>query len=606
MLKGYTKRRLHVDLSKSKISVLEFEEGFCRTYLGGKGFAVKILYSETRGGIDPLSPENLLVLAVGPLVGTAAPGANRLVACFKAPLTGIWGESYCGGELGTRLKWAGIDALTIVGRSPKPVYLLVDDGQVEIRDASHLWGKDSYEAERILIKEVGREFQTAVIGPGGENLVKFACVTHARGRQFGRCGVGAVFGSKNLKALAIRGNKLPEVANVKALADFRRKVFEAARERLQSLSTYGTPAISVLLNKTGVLPTRNWTESSYEKFEDISPEVFKDKLYRRRRACYGCPVACRHISHVTTGIYAGIWVEGPEYETLYAFGPLCDINSPEALAKINETCDRLGIDTITAGNVLAFAMECYERKIVDAGKTGGIKLKFGDVEATLQMLHKIAHREGFGSILAEGVRKASQTLGENAEKLAVHVKGLEPPGYDPRGLKGIALAYAVSCRGACHMRSLAYRPNLMGKHPFNPETPVDRFSYGDQPAMVVELEDFYAVVDSMIYCHFFCFPIIGLLLWKELTEIYNIVTGTKVEALTLRKAGSRITNLIRLYNVREKAPSDIVYPEKWLKKRLKGGAPAGQIVSERRLKRMLAEYYQLRGWTRRGRPKPEI
>jgi len=603
--KGYTGKRVHVDLSKGKVRVLKLEEGFCRTYLGGKGFAAKILYEETRRGINPLSPDNLLVFAVGPLVGTAAPGANRLVACFKSPLTGIWGESYCGGELGTQLKWAGIDVLTVAGRSSKPVYLMVDDGAVELKDASHLWGKDSYEAERILIEEAGREFQFATIGPAGENLVKFACVTHARGRQLGRCGAGAVFGSKNLKAIAVRGSRLPEVADVEALAGFRWKIFKAVREKLQSLSTYGTPAIAVLVNKAGVLPTRNWNEGFYEKLEEISPEVFKDRFYTRRRACYGCPVACRHISEVAEGVYAGVRVEGPEYETLFAWGSLCDIESPGALVKVNEVCDRLGLDTVTAGNVLAFAMECYERKIIDSKKTGGIKLEFGNVDEALRMLREIAYRKGFGKLLSEGVRKASKKLGKTAEKLAVHVKGLEPPGYDPRGLKAMALAYAVSCRGACHMRSLAYRPNLTGKHPFNPEKTVDRLSYDGQPAMVVELEDFYAVVDSMIYCHFFCFPVIGLVLWRELEEVYRIVTGVKADVSTLRKAGARINSLIRLYNVREKAPSDMVYPEKWLKKKLKGGASAGQVVSGKKLKRMLAEYYRLRGWTRTGRPKKE-
>ncbi|RLI33710.1 aldehyde ferredoxin oxidoreductase, partial [Candidatus Bathyarchaeota archaeon] len=307
MLKGYAGRRVHVDLSKGEVSTLNLEAGFLEAYLGGKGFAASILYQETGKGLNPLSPESLVVLAVGPLTGTAAPGANRLAACFKSPLTGIWGESYCGGELGTQLKWAGIDVLTITGRSPKPVYLLVDDGRVEIRDAGYLWGKDSFEAEKALIGEVGRDFQAAVIGPAGENLVKFACVTHSRGRQFGRCGLGAVFGSKNLKALAFHGSQMPEVANVEALAAFRERISEAVREKLGSLSNYGTPAISTLLNKVGALPTRNWREGSYEKFEEVSPEILKG-FYKRRRACYGCPVACRHL----TDLGGGFWVEGPE------------------------------------------------------------------------------------------------------------------------------------------------------------------------------------------------------------------------------------------------------------------------------------------------------
>lgn len=590
-------KRLHIDLSKGKISLLEVDGEALEAYLGGKGVAAWILYRETRQGLNPLNPESLLVLAVGPLVGTAAPGANRLVACFKSPLTGIWGESYCGGELGVQLRWAGIDVLTVTGRSPKPAYLLIDDGRVELRDASHLWGKDSYEAEKALKAELGREFQTAVIGPAGENLVKFACVTHARGRQFGRCGLGAVFGSKRLKALAVRGSSPPKVADVEGLARFSREVSLASQEILQGLSTYGTPAISMLLNRAGVLPTRNWKAGYYPDFEKISPETFKGRLYGRRRACYGCPVACRHLSYA-----GGMWVEGPEYETLYAFGPLCTINSPEGIVMLNEACDRLGLDTITAGNVIAFAMECYEKKIVDGRRTGGVKLKFGSVEAALQMLQNIAYRRGFGKILAEGVREASRRIGGGAEKIAVHVKGLEPPGYDPRGLKGMALAYALSPRGACHMRSLIYRPNLTGKHPFNPKEAVDRFSYEGQASILVELEDFYAVVDCMIYCHFFCFPVIGPILWDKLAEAYGIVTGRRVKVSTLRGTGSRINSLIRLYNFREKAPPDDILPEKWLE-RLEGGGSAGQRIEKRAFKRMLNEYYRVRGWPR-GKPEP--
>ena len=603
MLKGYAGKRVHVNLSTGKISEKELDESFCKTYLGGKGFGASILYRETRRGLDPLSPESLLIFAVGPLNATLAPGANRFAAFFKSPLTGIWGESYCGGYIGTQFKRAGLDLLTITGRSRKPVYLQVDDGKVEIKSADHLWGKDTFETEDILTSDLGKEFQVAAIGPAGENLVRFACVDHAKGRQLGRCGIGAVMGSKKLKALAVRGSKNPEVANPEALNEIRRKILEDSKTKLQSLANYGTPAIAALTNSAGVFPTRNWTAGYYEKYEDISAETLKSKLYKRRRACYGCPIACCQISEVAEGPYAGTVVEGPEYETLFALGSLCDNNMPEAIAKANELCDRLGMDTISAGNVVAFAMECYQRKILTSEDTGGIQLKFGNHEAIMAILPQIAYRKGLGMVLAEGVRRAAEIIGKGSERFAIHVKGLEPPGYDPRGLKGMALAYAVNCRGACHLRHMAYRPNLVGKHAFNPEKPIDRLSYEDQPSMIKELEDYYAAVDSMIYCHFFCLPVIGPILWEEFTQIYNAVTGADASREALLEAAVRINDTIRLYNLRENVPKDTVFPERWLREKLKTGGSAGQIVHRAMLRRMLARYYQERGWSRTGRPK---
>ncbi|RLI26526.1 MAG: aldehyde ferredoxin oxidoreductase, partial [Candidatus Hecatellales archaeon] len=257
----------------------------------------------------------------------------------------------------------------------------------------------------------------------------------------------------------------------------------------------------------------------------------------------------------------------------------------------------------TAGNLMAFTMECLERKLLNARRVG-VKLEFGNADAVLEMLERIAYRRGFGGILAEGVRAASKRLGGQAEKLAVHVKGLEPPGYEPRALKAMALAYAVSPRGACHMRSLAYRPNLVGRHAFNPKKRVDRLSYEGQASLVVELEDFYTVVDCMVYCHFLCLPVLGPILWGELAEVYGIVTGAEVKPSMLREAGSRINSLVRLYNLREGAPSDLSYPYRWLREKLKSGASAGEIVDRKGLRRMLSEYYRLRGWTEKGKPKP--
>lgn len=385
---GYAGKILDIDLSEKKVKKRKLHAAFCRAYIGGKGFGARILSDDIRPGIDPYDPSNPLIFATGPVNGQALSGASNFCAVFKSPLTGIWGESHCGGYFAPQLKFAGYDVLIIRGKATKPVYIVIEDERIEINDATHLWGKDSFETEDTIKSDNGNGFQVLSIGPAGENLVRYACISHAKGRQFGRCGVGAVMGSKKLKAIAAQGSGHIEVFKPDELADFRKQLNEQIKERLKSLRDYGTPPLIALANTTGTLPTRNWERGDFEGIEDIGAEAIKSRIIKSSKACYACAVGCGKLSRVQTGPYAGTEVEGPEYETLYAFGSLCGNNNLESIAKANEMCDRLGLDTISTGNALAFAMECNEKGILPKKDSGASELTFGNYEAMIATLGK--------------------------------------------------------------------------------------------------------------------------------------------------------------------------------------------------------------------------
>ncbi|MEM2470236.1 MAG: aldehyde ferredoxin oxidoreductase family protein [Nitrososphaerota archaeon] len=600
---GYWNKIALVDLSNKSVRYLESNEMLYANYIGGIGLGLKILIDKTPPNIDPLSPDNLLVFAVGPVEGLVLPSAARMAAVFKSPLTGFFGESLCGGYIGTELVKAGLDAVVVRGASSSPVYLLAEDGKVEIENASHLWGLDTYATEKELWSELG-EVMTATIGPAGENLVRFACIVHGlymhekkkiRGGFFGRTGGGAVMGSKKLKAIAIRGGHRVEPVDEEKFIELRNKVVRLAREKLQGLSKYGTSAIMALTNSTGSLPTRYYEGGDFEGYEKVGPETFNKLYVKKKITCFACPVACGRHSETPDGLE----VEGPEYETLFAFGPLPFIDDLEAIIRANDLANKLGVDTISTGNVVAYAMYLSEKKLIDEDW-----LRFGESQALLKAIEMIAYRRGLGDILAEGVKRASEKF--NATGHAVHVKALEFPGYEPRALKGVALAYAVSARGACHLRHVAYRPNLVGAHPFNPEIKVDRLSYDGHVEYMIELEDFYAVVDSMVMCKFYCLPVIGPLLWKELSEIYYLATGRIIDPLELRKKGEKINNLIRIYNIREGLKKDDdMLPPRIYSENLKFGSSKGQNIDLEKFLKMRKEYYRLRGWSDSGIPHPE-
>ncbi len=513
-----------VDLTESSVKISEIPKEWEKLYIGGKGVATKLLF-EIPVKVDPFSPENAIIFGIGPLNGIRISGASRMTCVFKSPMTNGYGESQCGGFIAYEMKKTGIDFLFITGKAKKPVYISVKDEEIEIRDASHLWGKDCYETEEILRKDEGGEVLS--IGQAGENLVRFACITHRKGRQFGRCGAGAVMGSKKLKAIVIQGSREVEVAKPDELKEFRKWLNENVVKKLEAMRRYGTPNMVDVVNKAGVFPTKYWEKGSFEYAKMINAEALK-KYVKRSSACYACTVSCGKISKIND-----IEVEGPEYETIFAFGSLCYNSDIESIIKANDLCDRYGMDTISAGNVIAYYMACCE-------KNGIGSIKFGDSDAILDLLKKIAFRDGIGNVLAEGVARASKVLKASVEP--VHVRGLELPGYDPRGLYGMALAYVTSQRGACHMRSCAYRPNLTGV--------VDRFLAEGQASLVKELEDFYCVVDSLVFCRFLCLPVIGMS-WKEIAKLYEIVTGKKITVEDLKRAGERIHNLTREFNIRE-------------------------------------------------------
>ena len=556
---------VRVDLSKRVVKVSEVSKEFT-AYIGGKGIATKLLYETLPPRVDPLSPENVIIFGIGPLNGVNLPGASRLTCVFKSPLTFGYGESQCGGFLAPEFKRAEVDFLFITGRAEKPVYLLVEDGEVEIKDASHLWGRDCYETEDVLRKDHGGEVLS--IGQAGENLVRFACITHRRGRQFGRCGAGAVMGSKNLKAVVVKGSGEIEVADPDGLREFR-KWMENIVSKLESMRRFGTPSIASLTNEAGVLPTKYWEKGSFEYFEEISAESLQ-KFVKRSTSCYGCSVACGKIRKARDAE-----VEGPEYETLFAFGSLCYNSDPESIIIANDLCDRYGLDTISTGNAIAFAMACSERGEISE------EIRFGDGEKIIELVRKIAFRDGIGDILAEGVKRAAEILRVSVEP--VHVKGLELPGYDPRGLYGMALAYVTSQRGACHMRSCAYRPNLSGV--------LDRFSAKGQAELVKEREDFYCIVDSLVYCRFLCLPVIGMN-WEDVSKLLKIVTGRDYPVPKLKEIGEEIHNLTRRFNERE-GVTDERLPEIFFEKPI-GIYGRDTVVGREDFEEMLEDYRRLR------------
>ncbi|MEN2974924.1 MAG: aldehyde ferredoxin oxidoreductase family protein [Candidatus Caldarchaeales archaeon] len=600
---GYWNKIALVDLSYSSVKYIELDRSIYDRFIGGVGLGAKILIDNTPPRVDPLSTENIIVFTIGPVEGPGLPSDARMSAVFKSPLTGFFGESLCGGYVGTELAKAGLDGLVVKGASRKPIYLLVKDGAVDINDASHLWGLDTYETEKELWREIG-ESMTLAIGPAGENLVRYACIVHGlymhekknlRGGFFGRTGGGAVMGSKKLKAIAIQGEYQVELAVTGDFIELRNTITRLAREKLQGLTKFGTSGIMSLTNTTGSLSTRYYEGGSFPGYEKIGPETL-NKLYVKRKAtCYVCPVACGRHSETSDNIKVG----GPEYETLYAIGALTYVDNLDLIIKANDLANRFGMDTISAGNTIAFAMYMVEKGLVNEDW-----LRFGEGEAVLKILEMIAYRRGLGEVLAEGVKRASEKL--KAEKYAIHVKGLEFPGYDPRALKGVALAFAISARGACHLRHVAYRPNLVGAHPFNPDIKIDRLSYDGHVEYVLELEDFYAVIDSMILCKFYALPVIGPLLWREVAEIYYRVTGKRIAPSELRKNGEIINNLIRIYNIREGLRlEDDMLPERIFSEPLKFGNSSGEKVDKERFLKMLEEYYRLRGWTREGVPTVE-
>ena len=600
---GWTGTILEVDLTHESIRKVDLPEHLAYSYLGQAGINARILYDRVSSDTDPLSPDALLIFGVGPLGGTLAPCSGRLSITFKSPLTGIFGDSNCGGHWASELKMAGYDHIVITGKARHPVYLWIDNDRVQIRDARSIWGKNTWETDDLVREDVReRTAQVACIGPAGENLVRFAAIICNRARAAARCGPGAVMGSKNLKAIGVRGDRGIHVADKSALSDAVEEAVSAilADPLYESAKTYGTLAITPLAQALGFLPTRNFQESTFEGADKLGGDVFIKEYATRHKGCYNCPVACSRFYKVSDGPHATLG-EGPEYETVSALGSKCGNDNFESILHANTLCNQLGMDTISTGNVLAWAMECYQRGVLTRTQLDGLDLHFGNDSAMIELIKKIAAREGIGDILAEGAHRAAQQVG--GSDWVVHSKGMDYPAVDTRGTKGMALSFAVSPRGGDHLKGLSLyevAPDIYAQA-IRQETGIDVtpqywLQYETKAKLMRWHENWHCVVDSLGLCKLEGIAIKPLLP-RHFQRMLTAATGWRVSEGELEIIGERIWNLERLFNVREGMQRrDDLPPRRLLEEPIATGPAQGERLDRQRYEQMLTEYYRLRGW----------
>lgn len=609
---GWAGNLLTVELTKEKAKVEPLNTVLATNFLGGRGINAKLLFDEIKPKIDPLGPENILIFGTGPLTGTLCPSSGRFNVSAKSPITGIFGDSNAGGWWAPELKWAGYDHIVIHGRAERPVYLWIDDEHVEIRDASHLWGRDTWETQDMIREEHGDPgVQSVCIGHAGEGLVRYACIIHGLKRAAGRTGMGAVMGSKNLKAIAVRGTKGIEVARPDEFVEAAKEMHMRLRKSkfFEAYSKYGTLLLTMLLNESGRLSAMNWRSSCFENAEKLSGEVFLENYNVKNRACYGCPIHCSHYYVVRKGRYAG-YGEGPEFVTVYALGPKCGVDDFEAVLKANELCNKYGIDSYEAGSAIAWAMDCYERGILTKKDTDGIDLRFGDHESMLTLLGKINRRESLGDLLAEGAVKAAQMTGRGSQRYVAHTHGLSWPS-DSRVSKGFALCYATSTRGGDHLRGIPVAIEGVWRESsidvaklFGTDEAADPRSYEGKAVTVKWSQDLCAFVDAVEICkvmtHWQSLTAIGP---SEIARMLSAATGMEFSDKTLMLAGERIYNVERMFNIREgitRREDAALSPP--LLEPVPYGPTKGEKIDPKKFNKMLDGYYELRGWDERGIP----
>ncbi len=612
---GYGGSIADIDLTRSKVNILPLDREFAKSYLGGTGFAARILWDRAKPSADPLDPANPLIFGVGPVTGAFFSPSGRFMVAFKSPLTGVWGEAHCGGHWGPQLKYAGFDMLIIQGRAPKPVYLMVRDGEVSFQDASHLWTSDTTETTDFIKEEQGDiDVEVASIGIAGENLVRYAAIIGSYYRAAGRAGGGAVMGSKNLKAIGARGFGGVKVANPGKFMAAARKGYEQmttgkwGEMNEESLGKYGTTNLVTAIGEIGRLPTKNHNTGVFAEADAIGPETIRKHYRTSRESCFGCALQCKYTSQVKSGPYQ-VMTGGPEYETLMAFGSNCFNSNLESIIYVNQLCNRYGLDTISTGCTIAFLMEVAEHGLITANEVGGLDLSWGNEETIIALVEKIARREGIGDLLAEGSLRAAQKIGKGAERYAIHVKGMEASGQDPRPQQSVGLTYATNVRGADHLRSLSCYEELGF-----PDVAIERF--GEEHAsevmdlystkykghLIKDQEDLYVLVDSVILCKYgtmwppvYYFDIIAEML-KPLTGIEEFGSVKQ-----LRLVAERISNLRRCFNVREgfTRENEQIHP-RFTEEPIPDGPGKGQVCN---LDPMLDEYYEVRNWSQDGLPK---
>jgi len=603
---GYAGKILEIDLSTGKIEIGSIQEEDRKKFIGGSGVAAKIFFDSFDPRVDPLSSENPLILMTGPVVGTQFPGTSRFAVCGKSPLTGIWGEGTCGGNFGPELKFAGIDGIIFRGISHTAVYLAIEDDKVELRDASDLWGVDNYALTDLLKQRHGKEKRPKVlsIGPAGENLVKFAAICNDKGDFIGRTGMGALMGSKRLKAIVVRGTKKVETSHPEEYTALRKSLIIKSRDAMPSLSlrSMGTDAIMDLGMMTGDVPIKNWMiGEDLELSANLGGPALTEKYLTKNRACSFCPIGCKRIVKVDDGPFKTEEGTGPEYQTCCTFGTLIMNYDLAGVIKANEWCNRYGMDTISCGATIAFAMEAFEKGLITKKDTDGIDLTWGNVEGAVELLHKIAKKEGIGAVLSEGTREAAKRLGKGAEEFAIEVKGLEAPMHDPRGFHGMGLAYMTSIRGGCHLMHLAL-PVEQGISPFTEagcqENYIGQTSEG-KAEMIKLCEDLGLPCNSLVICQFVAWTYSA----NELAEIVRVTTGFDFTLKDLLSCGERTWLLKRgLGNMMGVRAKDDRLPKRILTPLAEGSA-AGSVPD---VEKLLREYYEIRGVDGDGRPKKEV
>ncbi|MEM1639878.1 MAG: aldehyde ferredoxin oxidoreductase family protein [Desulfurococcaceae archaeon] len=595
-LYGYAGKILWINLSKKEAKKIDLDRTLAENYIGARGFGIKLLWDYQRPGVDPFSPENKFIITLGPLAATGAQAASRSFAAFKSPLTYTYYRCTAGGFVGAEIKLSGYDVVVIEGKAEKPTYVWIRDDEVEFRDASHVWGLTTDHTIEALKEETDKNARMFVIGPAGERLVRFASIQTDDQRSFGRGGGGAVWGSKNLKALVVRGTKKPKIFDEEMFHKLLKEEIEIFKDHpfVKSFHHLGTAGVAYLFYTIGHFPTYNFKQLELPNVERFKPEVL-EKYVVKRKGCYGCMIACWQIMKTEKGPYAGILWDKPEYETLWSFGGNLGVTNIEGIIALNMLCDKYGIDTISAGSVLGFAFELYEKGILSKSEVDGLDLVWGNVPAAMELIRKISLREGVGNILAEGVKRAAEIIGRGAERFAMHVKGLEMPAYDPRAAKAHGLNFVTSNIGANHMIGWNYF-ELLGV-----PKKVDPFAVEGKGELTKYVQDETAMLEAIGLCQF---PASNQIPPLEVTaKMLYAATGIErfKDTKYLFLVGERVYNLERAFNIREGfgKESDTI-PERFIYEPVPRPPAKGQVFE---LDKLLEDYYKARGWdVKTGKP----
>jgi aldehyde:ferredoxin oxidoreductase len=608
MANGFMGRILRVDLTRGRVQEEALRLDWARKYVGGAGLASRYYYDETPAGVDAYGPENRLIFMTGPLTGTASPSAARYSVVARSPLTGMWGQANSGGSFGPALKRSGYDGIIFKGIAPEPVYLAIVNGTAELRPAGDLWGQSVPETDDALQGIADQMVTVAAIGPAGENRVRFAAIINNKHRAAGRCGLGAVMGAKRLKAIACAGRRSIDLAEPKTFHQKARRQYDLVDESILKVGfeAFGTNMVSDMVNVRGGYPTNNWQFGEFEEIDAVGAQGLTDSVFVEGVNCFACPVACGRGTEIREGKWKGRHGEGPEYETANSLGAMCGVSDMNAITMANYLCNEYGLDTISAGSTIAFAMECYQRGILTGEQTGGLTLTFGDGDLVVELVEKIARRVGIGDLLAEGSRVVAERLGHDTIQFAMQVKGLELPAYDPRAAKITGLGYVTANRGGDHITGYVQGPTFIDA----PFLLIEDSSIGDpfvanpeETPVLIDLENALTVMDAVGGCKF-----MGILLTADdIAGLIAAATGWDFDETEFRRCGERIYNLNRACCVREGVTSaQDQLPGRLMNEPLPTGPAAGMVIDHDTLAMMKDAYYRARGWDPvSGIPTPE-